>query len=645
MSSPSARPLRLAAPHPGPVAARSDAERLLAVSTDLLLVLDDEGRHVSPNPAWEAVLGWAHEDLVGRSPLELVHPDDRERTRRALDALGGGEPFENRWLSRDGSYRRVAWSSFADAGGGYAVGRDVTDRREAERLGRRHDALLTALRDGVSVLDGDGRIVEVCDRLCEMLGFDRGELLGCLPPYPFCATEDPNALAGALPGPVAGEHASFDAVLARKDGSRFPVSARLAAILDGDGERVGFVSVFSDLSERVESERKLRSARDSLAAINSSMGEGVCTVDADGRVRFLNQAAESMLGWSSEELRGRRKHEAIHHHRGDGTPYPASDCPLVRARRTGELLRVDDDEFIRKDGSRVPVAYTSAPVEMEDGAAGSVIVFHDISERKREQAGIDRDVEALAWLPRIRDALDQERFILHAQPIIDIATGAIVQHELLIRMLDEEGGLVPPGVFLPPAERYGLIREIDRWVIRQAAGIAARGHDVELNISAESLGDPNLYETLEREVRMAGADPALIVIELTETALLRNDDAACEFIVRSEQLGCRVALDDFGTGYGGFSYIKRLPVDSLKIDVDFVRDLPRNPASQHVVRAIVNLARDFGHHTVAEGVEDDETLEMLRELGVDFAQGYGIARPAPLDQTVLAGKADRGPTR
>jgi EAL domain-containing protein (putative c-di-GMP-specific phosphodiesterase class I) len=219
---------------------------------------------------------------------------------------------------------------------------------------------------------------------------------------------------------------------------------------------------------------------------------------------------------------------------------------------------------------------------------------------------------------------------------VDLASGEIVQHELLIRMKDPEGRLVPPGLFLPVAEEHGLIADIDRWVIREAAGLAGRGHAIEVNISAESLAQPGLLELVQSELQRSGADPALVVFELTETALLRSEETAKAFIEGIGALGCHLALDDFGTGYGGFTYLKRFPVDYLKIDIEFVRDLPRDVASQHVVHAVVNLARDFGQKTVAEGVEDAETLAMLRAFGVDYAQGYFLGRPAPLADTIEA---------
>ena len=418
----------------------------------------------------------------------------------------------------------------------------------------------------------------------------------------------------------------------RKDGSQFPAHLRLVLVESDDGRPLSIVGVAMDLTERIAAERQLQSARDHLAAITDAVDEGLCAVDGDGRVTYVNPAFERMFGVTPEEVGDRRLGDVLTPaagNRDDG-------CALDQALASGISVRVEDDVVVRPDGQEVPVAYTASALEEAGGVRGGVVVFADITERKAAQRKMEREAEALGRLNQIREALDQHRFTLHAQPIVDVATGETVQHELLIRMLDEDGALVPPGQFLPVAEEYGLIREIDRWVIGQAARIAADGHPVEINISARSLDDPDLAMVVERELQAAGADPANVVIEITETALMCDDDLGQSFIDAVSALGCGVALDDFGTGYGGFSYVKRLPVDSLKIDNEFVRDLPSSPASQHVVRAIVQLAKDFGHHTVAEGVEDDETLDLLRELGVEYAQGYGLGRPVPIAETALA---------
>jgi EAL domain-containing protein (putative c-di-GMP-specific phosphodiesterase class I) len=236
----------------------------------------------------------------------------------------------------------------------------------------------------------------------------------------------------------------------------------------------------------------------------------------------------------------------------------------------------------------------------------------------------------------MRRALAEDRFTLFAQPIIDLRDDRNVQFELLLRMVGERGGLVAPGLFLPVAERHGLIPEIDRWVLGEAAFFAAAGHSVQVNVSAASLADPGMADHVEWSLAAAGAPASRLVLEITETAAMADEHLAASFVKRVRALGCRVALDDFGTGFGSLRYLKRFRVDMLKIDREFVTDLLQDPASEHVVRAVVQLATNFGVETVGEGVEDAATLARLRALGVDRAQGFHLASPAPaLD--VLAG--------
>jgi EAL domain-containing protein (putative c-di-GMP-specific phosphodiesterase class I) len=254
-----------------------------------------------------------------------------------------------------------------------------------------------------------------------------------------------------------------------------------------------------------------------------------------------------------------------------------------------------------------------------------------LSERKAREDSVQHDVEELAQVKRVEDALAQERLLLYAQPIVDLHTLEVVQRELLLRVREPDGNVVGPGAYLPVAEQCGLIGDIDRWVIRRGAELAATGCPVQVNVSARSISDRTVLSHIESCIEQAGADPTLLVFEITETALIRDEAAARAFAERLHSLGCKLALDDFGTGYGGFTFLKQLPIDYLKIDVEFVSDLASNTASRHVVEAVVALARAFSLQTVGEGVEDAETLTLLRELGVDYAQGYHIARPGPLD--------------
>jgi len=290
---------------------------------------------------------------------------------------------------------------------------------------------------------------------------------------------------------------------------------------------------------------------------------------------------------------------------------------------------LDDHAYRRKDGSVLAVAISASPLMTGESVEGAVIVFRDITEEKSERLRVKRELAALSWVGRIREALDENRLVLYSQPIVPLRGGQ-PSEELLLRMVGRNGETIGPDAFLGVAEKYGLITEIDQWVVKQAARLAATGRHVGANLSAESLMDLDMLALIENEVRQSGADPANLVFEITETAIMRDIERCHAFARGIVALGCGIALDDFGTGFGTFTHVKKLDVKYLKIDIEFVRGLVESSANQHVVKAIVNLAQGFGCETIAEGVEDRETLELLREYGVDFAQGFHLGRPAPL---------------
>ncbi|MGZ6119467.1 MAG: EAL domain-containing protein, partial [Gemmatimonadaceae bacterium] len=365
--------------------------------------------------------------------------------------------------------------------------------------------------------------------------------------------------------------------------------------------------------------------------VMDNMAEGLYALDSEGRLMFMNAAASKMLGWSEHELRGEPMHDLVHFQHADGSPYPAEQCDLLKVRLENRPIRVADDAFTRKDGSIFPVAYSSAPRITGPNGRGVVVVFHDTTEEKAKQTRAQRELNALSWVGRIRDALDDDRMVLYAQPIIPLATRAERSEELLVRMVGRDGEIIAPGVFLPVAEKYGQIEEIDQWVITQAARLAAGGRRVHANLSADSIGSLDLVSRIERELSDAGADPANVVYEITETALMGDMDA-CEAFTRGiTDIGSAVALDDFGTGYGSFTYLQKLHIAYIKIDIGFVRDLVCNTTNQHLVKAIVNIAQGLGQQTIAEGVENSETLDLLREYGVDLAQGFHLGRPQPVE--------------
>lgn len=365
------------------------------------------------------------------------------------------------------------------------------------------------------------------------------------------------------------------------------------------------------------------------AAIMENMSEGLYVVDREGKLLLMNAAAAKWLGWTRDELIGRPMHDLVHSRRASGAPFPEDECAIATAYRDGHALHEQEDVFTRKDGSILPVAYSASPLTDGDIVQGAVVVFRDLSEERAELRHPPQDPRTRSWVRNIREALDEGRLELFAQPIVPLRGGS-PREELLLRMTSRDGRTISASEFLPIAEKYGLIGAIDRWVVSQAIELAAGGRHLEVNLSASSVGDPDLLALIDTQLHETGADPAQLVFEITETALIREIDAGEAFARDLTELGCRLALDDFGTGFGSFTYLKRLPISYLKIDIEFVRQLPFSSANQHLVKAIVNLAQGFGQETIAEGVEDERTLELLRRYGVDYAQGFHLGHPAPV---------------
>lgn len=257
---------------------------------------------------------------------------------------------------------------------------------------------------------------------------------------------------------------------------------------------------------------------------------------------------------------------------------------------------------------------------------GSWHLFAEQQESYREVA--DRRAY---WREEVEMALDENRFVLHFQPILHIASGKLSHYEALLRMVDRDGKLIPPGLFIDVAESTGIIRRIDRWVVEAAvAAAAAHGEArIALNLSSRSFDDDVAFETMRDALSWHHVAGERLLIEITETAALANFSGAKRIMARFKELGCAFGLDDFGVGYSSFQYLKELPVDFVKIDGSFIKNLTKNPDDVVFVRALHSAVRGFGKTTVAEFVEDEETLAILREIGVDHVQGYLIGKPGP----------------
>ena len=412
--------------------------------------------------------------------------------------------------------------------------------------------------------------------------------------------------------------------------NRAAFEARLDAALLDDGQRRGtrHALMFIDL--------------DQFKVVNDTCGH------AAG-----DQLLKEVAALLDQEI---RRHDLLARLGGDEFGVLLEGCPREPALRVAESMRQRVAGFRFLWGHRPfqpGISIGVVPFSVGEHSRTELLRLADSACYVAKEAGRNRvhvydesdtavasHCDELDWVPRLQRALAENLFELHGQRILPIQPDgdhAIDHVEVLIRLRGDDGRMVSPMAFIPAAERYGLMPAIDRWVIRHAlaahgahARQGGRAARFSINLSGATLGDPALLDFVKEQLVVHGVAPDMVCFEITETAAIESLDAAAGLIGRLRGLGCRIALDDFGCGMSSFAYLKRLPVDCVKIDGGFVKDMLTEPVDHAMVEAIHHIARRMGLRTVAEFVEDQATVEALRGLGVDYVQGYGVHRPAPL---------------
>jgi diguanylate cyclase (GGDEF)-like protein/PAS domain S-box-containing protein len=567
---------------------------------------------------------------------------------------------------------------------------DITERKlYEEALFREKESAqitLQAIGDGVITTDADS-IIDYINPVAESLtGWRLEDAMGRNVDEVFRAfheeTCEPleNPLTGSIRR-VRPIKATRPVLMIRRDGNELYVESTAAPIRDGQGKVCGAVLVFHDVSESRELNRKLsyHASHDALTGLvnrrefesrierclkSARALEGsyaLCHLDID-QFKMINDscghsAGDTVLGHVGALLKSKvRWRDTLSRLGGDEYGVLLEGATLEEALRTAEVLREavknfrfeSDDRVFKLSASVgvVPITADNADVASILSAAEGACAAAKEQGRNRVHSFAENDIELMRrrretqWAARISAALDDGRFDLYRMPIAPLQKKEEGEHyEILVRMRDESGKIVSPEHFIAAAERYNIMPAIDRWVIENTlrwlvseADERERLSMCAINLSGQSLGDDKFLPFVIEQFQKSGLDATKICFEITETSAVASFSQANRFIKSLKELGCKFSLDDFGTGLSSFGYLKHFPVDYLKIDGSFVRGILNDPIDREMVRSINEIGHLTGKLVIAEFAENDEIIQTLASLGVDYAQGYGIAQPTRLSK-------------
>lgn len=658
---------------------------------------DGSGNFLWVSPRLGELFGLTEAQLA--DPLTFIHPDDRRRWLDSIEksrATGGVWNFEGRLQRADGS---IKWwqgisrpSRVTDAEIVYnGVMLDITDRKIAEHELRLAANVFESSKEAVMIMDAGRTVVSVNRAFTGVTGLRREEVIGAAPVVLESGRHDAMFLESLWTAAQEDGGWEGELWLRRRDQLVFPAWTRLSAVRDESGVVTHYIGIFEDISERKAQEARIHhlAQHDFLTGLpNRALLEdrmrkalplaqrtasrlAVLFLDLD-RFKIINdslghQMGDQLLKQVARRLAGCvRAADTVSRQGGDEFVLLLQDLdePDDVAAVARKVLEVIAEPFsidgmnlsvtpsigiavYPEDGTEFPVLLKNADAAMYHAKAVGRNNYQfftaDMNARVLERV----DIEA-----RLRRALAGDEFHLHYQPRIDLATGRIAGLEALLRWTDPDLGEMPADRFIPVAEESGLIISVGEWVIAEVCRQCAawRGDPrfdvpVSVNVSAVQFRQRGLEQAIETALADSGIPAAKLELELTESAIIEDVEQARGMLERLKARGIRLSVDDFGTGYSSLAYLRRLPIDRLKIDRSFVNDVTDDPEDAVITTAIIGMARTLGLRTLAEGVETPAQLAFFRERGCDEAQGYLLARPMPPDALLawLEGRGDPMP--
>ncbi|MCK5375910.1 MAG: EAL domain-containing protein, partial [Acidobacteria bacterium] len=635
---------------------------------------------------------------TGKELMAFIPAADSDRISRTFQRIfKTGEPYSIEHRFRIPGQRTV-WAlvrgqvDFGDDGRvervvGVSV--DITERKRAEHNLRsekeRAQVTLASIGDGVVRTDTEGRVDFLNPTAERLIGLTPAQVYGQPASEVYRVVDEstglsrPNVVERCLESRRVVEPADAS-LLVRGDGSEFSVRESAAPIFDQDGMLVGAVLVFTDVSQlralqrrmahlathdpltglinRREFELRLADAVTEAAA--STRRSALCYLDLD-EFKVVNDtcghgAGDELLRQLTSVLGAvLPAGDTLARLGGDEFGILLTDCTLEDATRKARTLldAVRQYRFLWEDRIfEVGASIGIVPVAGSGGSLAALLSAADSAcyvakDRGRNQIHVSQPDDSeialrhseMRWVERINRALEENRFRLYRQPIRPLQGPENPEyHELLLRLVDVEGGIVEPSHFIAAAERYRMMPAIDRWVIGAALDLISRLGETPgeplptftINLSGQSFGSAELMELILDRLDHLRIPPEKVMFEITETAAISNLSTALDFIRTLRNRGCRFILDDFGSGLSSFRYLRSLAVDFLKIDGELVRNIARDPIQREMVAAIHRIGDSMGIQTIGEWVENAEVENVLREIGVDYAQGFGVGRPFPI---------------
>ncbi len=659
-------------------------KRAFEVAPQPMGIADELGHIVALNEVFVRTLGYSTEEVPTLEEfLQRVFPEDEYRERllnewsdagkRSAHAGAPQVPLVARHRYKDGSEHtlevRTSWAS----GEAIVILTDITDRLVAEERMRLWASVLEQSVEGIMVCDHEKRIIGVNPAFERVTGYSSQEAIGQTPRILYSGRQDENFYTNMWREIGSTGQWSGEIWNRRKNGELYVEWMAMNAICDPGGRVTHYVSIFSDITDRKTAEDRMRhlAQHDALTdlpnrtvlrhrldqlidlAVRDGLRIAVLFVDLD-RFKTINdsmghEAGDRLLRTVAQRISGAvRQSDTVARMGGDEFVVLLSELHRSddAARLAQELLATVARPMVI-EGQEVSVSASIGICVFPDDGDNASDLLRNADSAMYRAKGDGRNryefyaremnehaIERLQTENALRLALDRQELVLHYQPQVDLASGAIVGAEALIRWNRPGVGLVFPSAFIPLAQECGLILAIGNWVVREVlrqieewASEGVPAVTIALNVSATEFHQRGFVESLMQAIHDSGIEPARLELELTESVVIQDCEAAMAIFGRLHELGIRLSIDDFGTGYSSLNYLRRFPIDKIKIDKSFTGEMTGETGSVRLVRAIIALAKSFALKVVAEGVETREQLAALRAERCDEIQGFLASPP------------------